>query len=92
MAKYHGVMVTGNAGANAVWTRKITEVVDLIDRDTAVFQPRSVAGRMRVAESRYMGRVAYMFKYLAPETTDLAELLQPLALRIKTFALGKPAP
>ena len=88
IAKYHGIAVTDEEGTCTQWRKKVTEVISMMDEDTRVFTPRSIAGRAHLARGRYMGKAAYTFQYMVPEQSRLDELLKPLAARLKQHVLG----
>ena len=75
VAKYHGVHVADLHGAETHWREKASEVIEMINDDARVFEPRSIEGRQHLARGRYLGRLAYTFKYQVPEETvvDVAD-------------------
>ena len=88
VAKYHGVMVTDAEGAALRWETKIDEVIEMIQDDARVFQPRSIEGRQNLAKGRYMGKLAYTFKYQVPETSIVDKQLAKIQTHLNRLILG----
>ena len=88
VAKYHGIEVCNGEGAEEQWRGKIDELLAIMDKDESVFMPRSIAGRVRLARSRYVSKLAYMFKYQVPERQTADAMLKEIQTRIKQNVMG----
>ena len=88
VAKYHGIEIGTNERAALQWEKKAAEVSAIMDEDARVFTPRSIIGRVRLARSRYVSKVAYMFKYQVPERQTADEILDKLQAKIKQNVMG----
>ena len=60
----------------------------MINDGARIFVPRSIAGRMHLARGRYLGKVAYAFKYQVPTRSQVEVQLARLDKALSDQVLG----
>ena len=88
VSKYHGVMITDETGAATQWDKNVTKVIDMINHDARVFVPTSIDGRQHLAQGKYIGKLAYTFKYQVPDQSTVETQLRRVDDALAERTLG----
>ena len=89
VTKYHGIELSNLEGAEQQWRKSTRDMIQRIDDDARVFRPRSVQGRAALAEARYIGKVAFQYKYHVPTREVVDDVLSIAQKKLDTLVIGK---
>ena len=61
----------------------------MIESDKQGYRPRSIMGRIRLAQGRYIGKLMHIFTHVPPEREPLMEALAEVQGALNEYVLGK---
>ena len=89
VTKYHGIELSNLEGAEQQWRKSTRDMIQRVDDDARVFRPRSVQGRAALAEARYIGKLAFQYKYHVPTREVVDDVLSIAQKKLDTLVIGK---
>ena len=86
--KYHGVTLANAKGTADQWWDKAEKFKEGVANDSKVYMPRSLDGRIRLAQGRHVGKLIHTFKYQVPEQQVVNNVLAEIQKDLDRAIIG----